>query len=540
MRVEEVWVDGGPADAESLSSSSPDSPAGLLMSALALSNDALEAPDGEVTGDPTEIALYLKARKSGYLKKKLEESHSRVWELPFDSSRKLMTTVHAWPGGFVSFTKGAVDVLVRRSSTFLASSGEQALDGDAIARENERMAAAGLRVLGVAVRRLEFLPDEGSTEDLESDLTFLGLVGMMDPPREEVAEAVELCRTAGITPVMITGDHPVTAESIAQRLGILQEDSKALLTGRDLEELTLEDLTERVERIRVYARVAPEQKLKIIKALQERGQFVAMTGDGVNDAPALKSADIGIAMGITGTDVSKEASHMILLDDNFATIVKAVREGRRIFDNIRKFIRYTMTSNSGEIWTLFLAPFLGLPVPLLPIHILWINLVTDGLPGLALAAEPVEKNAMKRPPRHPKESIFAHGLGTHALWVGLLMGVVCILTQAWTVTAGRGNWQTMVFTVLCLSQMGNVLAVRSEDESLFTLGLGSNLPLLGAVLLTFLLQMATIYLPVMNRVFKTSPLSAAELGAVLATSTIVFFTVETEKYLRRKRGRKRS
>jgi Ca2+-transporting ATPase len=403
-----------------------------------------------------------------------------------------------------------------------------------VSAENERMAAAGLRVLGVAMRRWEHRPDEASPESVESELVFLGLVGMMDPPREEAREAVKLCRSAGITPVMITGDHPRTARTIAERLGILDSDGRRVLSGPELEQLSEEEFRERVEKIRVYARVAPEQKLRIIKALQAQGQFVAMTGDGVNDAPALKRADIGIAMGITGTDVSKEASHMILLDDNFATIVKAVREGRRIFDNIRKFIKYTMTSNTGEIWTLFLAPFLGLPIPLLPIHILWINLVTDGLPGLALAAEPVEKNVMDRPPRHPRESIFAHGLGGDVLWVGLLMGFVCILTQAWAVTAGRSNWQTMVFTVLCLSQMGNVLAVRSEKETLFSLGLSSNRPLLGAVLLTFLLQLATIYVPAMNRIFKTSPLSLYELAAVLLLSSVVFIAVEAEKLVRKR------
>jgi Ca2+-transporting ATPase len=291
-----------------------------------------------------------------------------------------------------------------------------------------------------------------------------------------------------------------------------------------------------VGEVRVYARVAPEQKITIVKALQGRGEFVAMTGDGVNDAPALRRADIGVAMGRAGTDVAREAAHMVLLDDNFATIVAAVREGRRIFDNIRKFIRYALACNSAEIWTLFLAPFLGLPIPLLPIHILWINLVTDGLPGVALAVEPEEPGVMERPPRPPHESIFAHGLWQHVVWVGLLMGGVTLFTQAWAYRTGSAHWQSMTFTVLALSQLGHVLAIRSERSSIFRQGFLSNLPLFGAVVFTLFLQLATMYVPALNPIFRTQPLSPSELALCLGLSTVVFLAVEGEKWLIR-RGR---
>jgi Ca2+-transporting ATPase len=317
-------------------------------------------------------------------------------------------------------------------------------------------------------------------------------------------------------------------------VGIIDsDDPAAIITGLELEALSLEAFEQRVESIRVYARVAPEQKLKIVRALQDKGHFVAMTGDGVNDAPALKRADIGVAMGITGTDVAKEASSMILLDDNFATIVKAVKEGRRIYDNIRKFIKYLLTTNSGEIWTLFLAPFLGLPIPLLPIHILWINLVTDGLPALALSVEPEEGDVMKRPPRKPQESLFAHGLGIHAIWVGLLMAAVTLSLQAWAIHIGDAHWQTMVFTVLCLTQMGHVMAIRSETESLFTQGIFTNKALLIAVLGTIMLQLATLYVPFLNPIFKTQPLTPGELAFVLLLSSVVFIAVEIEKLVKR-------
>jgi P-type Ca2+ transporter type 2C len=545
MTVEKIYADGRAVNAEAVgggdlaaedlkTSKFLNSPVRALFAALALSNDAQPGSGNVIIGDPTEIALYLIAGKYGFDKKRLERDFPRAAEIPFDSERKCMTTFHKTAEGYVSFTKGAVDVLLDAAANILTSEGLKGVDADEIRRVNEKMASQGLRVLCIAMRRWDALPEDLSPENAETGLTLLGLAAMMDPPRQEAAEAVSLCRAAGITPVMITGDHPVTAKAIAGRIGILGDEPRAVITGRELEKLTLEEFEERVDHIRVYARVAPEQKLKIVKALQDRGQFVAMTGDGVNDAPALKRADIGIAMGITGTDVSKEAAHMILLDDNFATIVKAVGEGRKIYDNIRKFIRYLLTTNSGEIWTLFLAPLAGLPIPLLPIHILWINLVTDGLPALALSVEPAEGDAMQRPPRDPKESIFAHGLGIHAVWVGLLMGGIVLFTQAWAIRTEHVHWQTMVFTTLCLTQLGHVLAIRSEKQSLFTIGLFSNMALFGAVALTFVLQMATVYVPYLNGIFKTEPLTFVELLLVLALSSGVFIAVEIEKLFKRR------
>jgi Ca2+-transporting ATPase len=376
------------------------------------------------------------------------------------------------------------------------------------------------------------MPDTTREDEVEMALTFLGLVGMLDPPRIEVPAAVHDCKSAGVRVVMITGDHPATAQAIARRIGIADDAASAPVTGAELARMSDEELARVVGDIRVYARMDPAQKIRIVTALQGCGEFVAMTGDGVNDAPALKRADIGVAMGLRGTDVAREASSLVLLDDNFATIVSAVREGRRIFDNIRKFVRFAMTGNSGEIWTIFLAPFLGLPMPLLPIHILWINLVTDGLPGLALAAEPAERGIMQRPPRPPQESLFAHGMWQQILWEGLLIAAVSLGVQGYAFHSGSAHWQTMVFTVLTLSQMTLVLALRSEHRSLFQQGILSNTPLLASVLLTFVLQLAAIYVPFLNGIFKTAPLSATELGMCLALSSVVLIAEESRKYLR--------
>ncbi|MBL0306745.1 MAG: cation-translocating P-type ATPase [Chitinophagaceae bacterium] len=499
----------------------------LLYCSIALNNDVKPTGENGLLGDPTEIALvnYFNEKYLSETLLKLQEQLPRVAELPFDSDRKCMTTVHRYGQQFLVVSKGAIESITESLSDQVNTSG--------IHKKANDWANNGIRVIGFGYKIVEELPEPFSYESVEKDLLFAGLAGMIDPPREEVKQAIEECKTAGIHPVMITGDHPATAAAIARQIGILT-DKDLLITGKELQQLDFDVFESKVEKIRVYARVSPEQKLKIVKALQAKNHFVSMTGDGVNDAPSLKSANIGVAMGITGTDVSKEAADMILLDDNFTTIVKAVKEGRRIYDNIRKFVKYIMTCNGAEIWTLFMAPLLGLPIPLLPIHILWINLVTDGLPGLALAGEKAERDIMKRPPRKTNESLFAEGIGYHILWVGLLMAGVTLGTQAWALQNGDTHWQTMVFTVLSLSQLGHVLAIRSDRVFLYKQGLFSNLPMLGAILLTFLLQLAVIYLPFANSVLKTQPLTFNELVICLAVSAIVFHAVELEKWIKYK------
>ncbi|MCD6490283.1 MAG: calcium-translocating P-type ATPase, PMCA-type, partial [Thermodesulfobacterium sp.] len=499
----------------------------ILFMCMALNNDVKVTEKNKLSGDPTEIALYEYAKNNRFDKTELQKSFPRVSEIPFDPKRKCMTTVHKKENSYLVFTKGALEVILEKSSSILIDGKVELITGEMrkeLSEKGEEFAKKGMRLLAFAYKEVKNFSD---SEKFEKDLTFLGFCGMIDPPREEVKESIALCKSAGIKIVMITGDHPLTAYTIAKELEIVEKSepiNEVAITGKELEEMTLEEFKRKVGKIKVYARTSPEQKLKIVKALQDKGQFVAMTGDGVNDAPALKKADIGIAMG-SGTEVAKEASDLILLDDNFATIVKSVKEGRKIYDNIRKFVKYTMTSNSGEIWTVGLAPFLGLPLPLLPVHILWINLITDGLPGIALSGEPAEKDIMQRPPRYPKESIFAHGLGVHIIWVGLLMGGVSLFTQALALKLNM-HWQTMVFSVLCLSQLGQVLAIRSEKESLFKIGLFSNKVLLFSVIFSILLQLTIIYCPIFNKFFHTQPLSLKELILTLSLSSIVFIAVE--------------
>jgi len=530
MTVELFFAAGERRD--SLPDAQDDEVLAELGQALALSNDVADK-DGKPAGEPTELALFEAAFKAGFNKGALEQEIPRLGVIPFDSQRKQMTTLHKSPEGVVAYIKGAPERILAQCENAMGKDGQLVFEPEAVLAEAEQLANEGYRVLALAKREFATLPEPLDAETTEQDLTFIGLVALIDPPRPEVQQAVADCITAGITPVMITGDHPGTAMAIARRLGITDND-QATLSGSELAKLSDEEFARLVESVRVYARVAPEQKLRIVKALQENGEFVAMTGDGVNDAPALKRAGIGVAMGQKGTDVAREASDMVLLDDNFATIVHAVQAGRRIFDNIRKFIKDTMSSNSGEIWTLFLAPFLGLPIPLLPIHILWINLVTDGLPGLAFTAEPAEPGIMQRAPRPPEENIFAHGMWQHILWVGLFVGGISIASMAWAISRGVEYWQTVVFTVLTVSQLFHSLAVRSETESLFRIGLFTNLPMLGAVILTLLLQMAVIYTPALNSIFHTQPLPMFDLAVCLLLSSLVLVAVEIEKWLVRR------
>ena len=510
-----------------------DAPQRALARAMALNNDAEADADGKIRGDPTEVAILEAAREAGFSRSSLERDWPRVSEVPFEAERRRMTTVHAGPDGGIAIVKGAPEAVLSLCRRQLGRDGEAALDRAALMQVAEGAAEQGYRLLAFAEKSLEALPSEPSAEELESDLTFLGMVALADPPRPRVKEALASCRTAGITVAMITGDHPATAKAIAARLGIANAGD-AVMTGEELKQLSEEERRQAVLKTRIYARVSPEQKYDIVTALQEQHHFTAMTGDGVNDAPALKQADIGVAMGLKGTDVAREAADTVLLDDDFATIVTAVREGRRIYDNIRKFIKYTMTSNSGEIWTIFLAPFLGLPLPLLPIQILWINLVTDGLPGLALGVEPEERDIMKRPPRPPDESVFARGMWQHILWVGLLIGGLSLGALAWVYHQGSDNWQTVAFTVLTLSQLAHALAIRSEQDSIFTIGWFSNPSLLGAVILTLGLQMAVVYLEPLQAIFNTSDLTPTELALSLGLPCIVLAAVETEKWLARR------
>jgi P-type Ca2+ transporter type 2C len=519
----------------------------LLLLACTLCNDAaLQKEKGEwaILGDPTEGALLVASGKAGIWEHQTSQTLPRVAEFPFSSERKRMSAIvqDAKAGVYILVCKGSPELVLERCQGF-QSNGVKALNADRrnqILQQNDQLASQGLRVLGFAYKLLTEIPSVGTEERTEQGMVWLGLVDMFDAPRPEVRDAVARCRSAGIRPVMITGDHQLTARAIAANLGIAENDAE-VLTGQELEKISLSDLQSHVDRVSIYARVAPEHKLHIVQALQSQGKIVAMTGDGVNDAPALKQSAIGIAMGITGTDVSKEASDMVLQDDNFATIVAAVEEGRVVYTNIRRFIKYILGSNIGEVLTIAAAPLLLATggVPLTPLQILWMNLVTDGLPALALAVEPAEPNVMNRPPHDPGESIFARGLGMYMIRVGVVLAIVSIALMVWaynyTRTTGGDpeRWKTMVFTTLCLSQMGHAMAVRSNSRLTIELNPFSNPFILLAVGLTSILQLLLVYVEPLRAFFGTHYLSLTELGVCLGTSMLVFVWVEMEKLVTR-------
>ncbi|MTI48183.1 MAG: calcium-transporting P-type ATPase, PMR1-type [Firmicutes bacterium] len=493
-----------------------------------------EKGEKEAIGDPTEVALVVLAQKKGLFKKELERKLERVNEIPFDSERKLMTTIHKSESGYKVFTKGAPDVLLERCNRILDDNTVRDITDDDkknILSINETMANKALRVLAMAYDDSDSSIDNPTSENTENDLIFVGLSGMIDPPREEVKKAVAKSKSAGIRPVMITGDYKLTAVTIAKELGILDENGKGI-DGNELDKLSDEELTEQVDKYSVYARVSPEHKVRIVKAWQNRGKIVAMTGDGVNDAPSLKRSNIGCAMGITGTDVSKEASDMILTDDNFSTIVSAVEEGRNIYANIRKSIHYLLSCNIGEIIALFVALVFNMPSPLIPIHILWINLVTDSFPALSLGVDPAEPGIMDRKPRDPNESIFANGLGLSIGIKGLIIGGVTVLSFITGNNISLETGRTMAFLTLSFSQFGNSLSVRSLDKSLFKIGIFKNKYLIGAILLSSTLMLSVLFIPFLRNVFDLELLSLRETLYVVGFSAIPLISGEIFKKIK--------
>ncbi len=506
-----------------------------LMTISTLANDSklnIEA-DGssKVLGDPTETAFVSKAFEMGLNKNDLDAAMPRVAEIPFDSERKLMSTVHKMENGFRVMVKGAPDVLLNRCD----------LSDDlrrTVADKNAEMASNALRVLGVAYKDITEVPEELTSEDLENHLTFVGLVGMIDPPRLEVKQAVAECYDAGIRPVMITGDHKLTAVAIAKELNIFRDGDLAM-TGADLDALSQDELEAKVEQFSVYARVSPEHKMRIIKAWQAKDKIVAMTGDGVNDAPALKVADIGCAMGITGTDVAKGAADMILTDDNFATIVHAVEQGRGIYSNIKKSIQYLLSCNIGEIITIFIATALNFhQMPLVPIQLLWLNLVTDALPALALGMEPVEKGIMKEKPRDAKKSIFADGFATSMVFYGVLVGAIT-LAAYWLgeyvlsdPNTADGIANTMAFATLVFGELTRAFAVRSEKHSIFKIGLFTNKAMNQAFVVSLAMQLAVLLIPFLQPIFKVQSLGMVEWLVVIGLSLIPLIISEITKAVR--------
>lgn len=512
----------------------------LILTYGSLCNDTiLQYIDSDVStqGDPTETAIVLAAYKQKIIKTVLDKEYKRVEEIPFDSKRKLMSTVHENNKGYIVITKGAPDVLLDKCTHYYDKGKVVSLSGTNkkdITLQNEKMANKALRVLGVAYKIESKKPTSINVNTIESGLVFLGLVGIIDPPREEVKGAVEICREAGIRPVMITGDHVITAKAIAAKIGIMGKDDKAI-TGQELSKLDQDELCDIIEDYSVFARVSPEHKVRIVKAFQKRGNIVAMTGDGVNDAPALKSADIGCAMGITGTDVAKGAADMVLLDDNFATIVEAVREGRGIYSNIKKAIHFLLSSNVGEIITIFIALLLGWSTPLLAIHLLWVNLVTDSLPAIALGLDPADDDVMKRKPYSASNNFFSDGLWIRIAVEGCMIGLLSIIAfgigtvyfdTADSYIVGR----TMAFATLSISQLVHAFNVRTE-KSIFATSIFDNIYLIGAFCIGAILQISVISLPSLSNAFRVAPLHTNQWCIVFILSLMPILIVELEKKL---------
>ena len=527
---------------------------GLLLVTGALCNDASLEPDPETgryqpVGDPTEGALLVAATQAGLEKEELEQYVPRLAEVPFDSVRKRMTTIHKLPDNdaklppllealydlkcpYVALTKGAFDGMLHIASRIWITNHPEPLTDDWRERmhvAHDKLALNGMRVLAIAVRQFEEQPTKVD-QSIEQELTIVGMVGMIDPPRPEVKDAIRICRAAGIRPIMITGDHPLTARFIAHELGITE--NMRVKTGQDLDSMSPEELAAVVGEVSVYARVTPEHKLRIVETLQNKGNIAAMTGDGVNDSPALRKADIGVAMGITGTDVSKEAAQMVLLDDNFTTIVAAVEEGRAIYENIRRFVKFSIAGNLGKVLVMLFAPFLGISVALVPLQLLWLNLLTDGLLGLGLGVEPADKSVMQFPPRSKEAPFFSRDILGYIIIVGVIVGVIALglgFVYYNPQALDDRTWQTMIFTSIAFMQIGQALASRSNVLSFFQLGLFTNPTLIVMVVVTFALQLAAIYLPFLEGFFQITPLSAMELGICIATGVLVFALVELQK-----------
>ena len=559
MTVEKIFWNDATREASNISDDEIDEELTKLVYANMLCNDTKVSVDGTLTGDPTETALVDMGFKLNF-DPSIYDRMERVQEIPFDSDRKLMTTVNKVGNKYVVYTKGGIDEILKRCNSYeIGGQISEELESyiNKIRQENEKMAQNALRVLGCAYKEIDHIPTKEEMKTIENDLIFIGMVGMIDPPREEAKLAVEKCKTAGIKTVMITGDHKITATAIAKKLGILENDDEAI-TGLELEQMTDEELEKNVRHYSVYARVSPEHKVRIVKAWQKNGEVVAMTGDGVNDSPALKKADIGCAMGIVGTDVAKEAADVILTDDNFATVVSAVEEGRKIYDNILKVIQFLLSSNIGEVVVLFFATLLtplfgkwfgitdinGLEI-LLPIHILWINLVTDSLPALALAFDPANSDIMQRKPIKPGKGIFTKGMTWRVVYQGIMIGGLTLAAfmiglattkePIGTLTLDQSKievGQTMAFVTLALSELVHVFNVRDNKKSIFRTGIFNNMKLIGAIIISAALMFVILLIPGLREIFSIPVLPTENIIELICLVLAPIVIVEIFKILK--------